>query len=483
MNKKLVIAGSRSGVGKTTIALGLMAALKNRGLNIQPFKVGPDYIDPGFHTLVCANNSYNLDSYFLEEAGVRACFDQKSKKADISIIEGVMGLFDGKGRDSVSSTAEIAKTLNSPVILIIDASKIAQSAAAVVYGYKNYDPKLNLKGLIINNITSPRHYKLLKEAVKAKMSDLEILGYLPKNRDLELAERHLGLVPVTESRELKSYIQKLINLMEEYIDLDKVLEISSQAANTAAGLKKEAKRKLDNKVDNKLKEKNNLWEFKEEFKNKITANKIKLGVAFDQAFNFYYQLNLDILKAAGAELIYISPLNDKELRADLDALYLGGGFPESFLKELAENISFKNDLKAKIKAGLPVYAECGGLMYLSSAVKNFADQKYKMLDIISAEIEMTDKLQEMGYREVESLTDNLLFQKGEQARGHVFHYSKITQLAAEIKKNYFYQNQKEGYSSSANVLASYLHLHFGSNLKPVQNFLLKALAYKKSRSV
>lgn len=475
MNRKLVIAGSRSGVGKTTIALGLMAALKNRGLNIQPFKVGPDYIDPGFHTLVCANESYNLDSYFLGEAGVKACFDQKSKKADISIIEGVMGLFDGKGRDSVSSTAEIAKTLNSPVILIIDASKIAQSAAAVVYGYKNYDSKLNLKGLIINNISSPRHYKFLKEAVKAKMSDLKVLGYLPKNRDLELAERHLGLVPVTESRELKSYIQKLINLMEEYIDLDKVIEISSQAANNAAVLKKE--------VNNKAKEKNNLWEFKEEFKNKITANKIKLGVAFDQAFNFYYQLNLDILKAAGAELIYISPLNDKELRSDLDALYLGGGFPESFLKELAENISFKNDLKAKIKAGLPVYAECGGLMYLSSAVKNFAGQKYKMLDIISAEIEMTDKLQEMGYREVESLTDNLLFEKGEQARGHVFHYSKITQLAAGIQKNYLYQNQKEGYSSSANVLASYLHLHFGSNLKLVQNFLLKALAYKKSRSV
>ena len=226
MNKKIVIAGSRSGVGKTTISLGLMAALKKRGFKVQPFKVGPDYIDPGFHTLICGRDSYNLDSYFLGAAGVNKVFSEKSKQADISMIEGVMGLFDGKGKNSTSSTAEIAKIINAPVILIIDARKVAQSAAAVVYGYKNYDQKLNLKGVIINNISSPHHFELLKKAIKDKMSDLIVLGYLPKNQDLELPERHLGLVPVSESSELKAYSQKLVELMEKYIDIEQVIEIS-----------------------------------------------------------------------------------------------------------------------------------------------------------------------------------------------------------------------------------------------------------------
>lgn len=207
MNKKLLIAGTRSGVGKTTIALGLMAALKKRGLQVQPFKVGPDYIDPGFHTLICSQNSYNLDSYFLGTAGVQQIFSKLSAQADISIIEGVMGLFDGKGKDSVSSSAEIAKTVKAPVVLIIDARKIAQSAAAEVYGYKHYDPDLKLKAVIINNVSSQHHYQLLRDAIKAKMPELKVLGYLPKNQELKLPERHLGLVPVAESKELENYLE------------------------------------------------------------------------------------------------------------------------------------------------------------------------------------------------------------------------------------------------------------------------------------
>ncbi|MFP4199744.1 MAG: cobyrinate a,c-diamide synthase [Halanaerobium sp.] len=464
MNRKIVIAGSRSGVGKTTIALGLMAALKKRGLKVQPFKVGPDYIDPGFHTLICGRNSYNLDSYFLGAAGVRDTFLNKSKQADISLIEGVMGLFDGKGKKSVSSTAEIAKTINAPVILIIDARRVAQSAAAVVYGYKNYDQDLNLKGVIINNVSSSHHFKLLKEAIEAKMSELKILGYLPKNQDLKLPERHLGLVPVSESRELKKYSQKLIGLMEEYIDLDQIIEISETE-------KKWQAERSDLLADSKNKMGS---------ENKTEAEKLKIGVALDQAFNFYYQANLDLLRAGGAKIIEFSPLNDAQL-PEVDAAYLGGGFPESFLKQLSANKEFKNDLTEKISEGLPIYAECGGLMYLCSSVQDFEGSKYQMLNLLPAEIEMTSKLQEMGYREIKAVSDNMLLNRGETARGHVFHYSKIKNIEQSVKRNYSYRKNKEGYSTLDNILASYVHLHFASNPEIVNNFLEKALIYKKSR--
>jgi cobyrinic acid a,c-diamide synthase len=466
VNKKLLIAGTRSGVGKTTIALGLMAALKKRGLKVQPFKVGPDYIDPGFHTLICSQNSYNLDSYFLGAAGVKKIFSKVSAQSDISIIEGVMGLFDGKGKDSVSSSAEIAKTVKAPVVLIIDARKIAQSAAAEVYGYKNYDPDLKLKAVIINNVSSQHHYQLLKDALKAKMPDLKVLGYLPKNQDLKLPERHLGLVPVAESKELKQYLEKLNPIIEKYLDLEGLLEIA--AVENIPAVKSEAQ----------LKDLTDL--FQADFQEKIRQNKLKIAIAFDQAFNFYYQANLDLLKELGVEVIEVSPLNDAQL-PEVDAFYLGGGFPESFLAELEANKSFQASLKAKAKAGLPIYAECGGLMYLCNSIENLAGTKYKQAALIPAEIKMTSKLQEMGYREITAVSDNLLLKEGDQARGHVFHYSQITNIAAELERKYKYRDQLEGYSSFDNILASYVHLHFWSNPKLVENFLNRALSYHQSR--
>ncbi|MGM0547721.1 MAG: cobyrinate a,c-diamide synthase [Bacillota bacterium] len=466
MNKKLLIAGTRSGVGKTTIALGLMAALKKRGLQVQPFKVGPDYIDPGFHTLICSQNSYNLDSYFLGTAGVQQIFSKLSAQADISIIEGVMGLFDGKGKDSVSSSAEIAKTVKAPVVLIIDARKIAQSAAAEVYGYKHYDPDLKLKAVIINNVSSQHHYQLLRDAIKAKMPELKVLGYLPKNQELKLPERHLGLVPVAESKELENYLEKLIQIIEKYLDLEALLEIAAVEKNPEFKTGTQFKPFVDL--------------FKSDFKKDISKNKIKVAVAFDQAFNFYYQANLDLLQELGVKIIEVSPLNDAKL-PEVDAFYLGGGFPESFLAELEANKSFQASLKAKAKAGLPIYAECGGLMYLCNSIEDLNGAKYNLAALIPAQIKMTSKLQEMGYREITALSDNLLLAKGDQARGHVFHYSQITNIAAELKQKYEYRDKLEGYSSSDNILASYVHLHFWSNPKMVQNFLTRALSYQKNR--
>jgi cobyrinic acid a,c-diamide synthase len=207
---------------------------------------------------------------------------------------------------------------------------------------------------------------------------------------------------------------------------------------------------------------------------------IKIGIASDQAFNFYYQTNLDLLKAAGAKVVEFSPLTDSRL-PEVDAVYLGGGFPESFLQELAANREFKSDFKEKVKEGLPVYAECGGLMYFCNQIKDFEGREYQMLDLIPAEIEMTSKLQEMGYQEVEASADNLLFKKGEKARGHVFHYSRISEIDQNVKRSYNYRKKEEGYSSLDNILASYIHLHFASNLQIVKNYLEKALIYKKSR--
>jgi cobyrinic acid a,c-diamide synthase len=466
-NRRLLIAGSRSGVGKTTISLGIMRAFKNRGLNVQPFKVGPDYIDPGFHTLISEKASYNLDSYFLGSSGVKKLFLQKSEAADISIIEGVMGLFDGRAKDSESSSAEIAKTLKTPVVLVIDAAKMAQSAAALVYGYKNYDPDLNLKGVIINNISSSRHYQLLKQALESDRVGVEVLGYLPKNLELELPERHLGLVPVGESSGVIEYADKLSELIEQQIDLDRLEVLAA-----SAGILTEDEIQTDNSSAN----------ITADFSKELGSRKVKIGVAHDQAFNFYYQSNLDLLQEAGAEIIYFSPIADQNL-PDVDFLYFGGGFPESFLEELSTNESFKKDLLLKVEKGLPVYGECGGLMYLSRSIKNFDGRSYDMCSLIPLEVEMTEKLQEMGYREIEAIRDNILLKKGEKARGHVFHYSRLSGSSKKVKLNYRFKDSCGAYSTAENVLASYLHLHFASNPNLIKNILESALRYQQSREV
>jgi cobyrinic acid a,c-diamide synthase len=444
-NSRLIIAGSRSGVGKTTLSLGLMAALTKRGYQVQPYKVGPDYIDPGFHTLITGNESYNLDSYFLGEDGVKNLFISSSVKSDISIIEGVMGLFDGKGKKGVSSTAEIAKTLQAPVILIIDAGKMAQSGAALAYGYKKYDPSLNIQGVILNNIVSLRHYRLLKEAIEDEPVNLEVMGYIPRQKELALPERHLGLVPTQESKKLEAFIDDLIQLIENNIDLEKVLNLADTS----------------NEIDS----------IKERVNKKEEKINVKLGIAYDEAFNFYYQLNLELLKKRGAELVYFSPIHDTKL-PEVDGIYFGGGFPESFLDKLAKNKTMKQDIKEKIIQGMPAYAECGGLMYLSESIIDKKGKIHPMVGLLPGQTEMQDSLQEMGYREITSLRNNIILDKGAKARGHVFHYSSLTNLSASINKCYHIEDDKlEGYSPFDNVLVSYLHLHFASNPDIVNNFL------------
>ncbi|OCL26139.1 cobyrinic acid a,c-diamide synthase [Orenia metallireducens] len=449
MYPRIVIAGTQSGVGKTTVAIGLMAALTKQGYQVQPYKVGPDYIDPGFHTLVTGSSSRNLDSYLLGEDGVKESFFNSAQSADISIIEGVMGLFDGKqGQKDKGSTADVAKILDAPVILVLDVKKMARSAAALAYGYKNFDPNLNVVGVVLNNVGSDRHYSMVKEAIEDEVG-LKLLGYLPRQKELSLPERHLGLVPTTESKELRVFIDKLTELMEEYIDLEEVISLSNNLSNIEL-----KSRKLF-----------------------IKTNKypVTLGVAYDEAFNFYYPDNLDILESLGAKLKFFSPLKDKKL-PKVDGLYIGGGFPESFLSDLSENRSMKESIYQQIKAGLPAYAECGGLMYLTEGINNFDGSFFSMVGVIPAQIKMENRLQAMGYVKAVATKDNLLLKSGEEIIGHEFHYSKLINLLED--NNYAYQlfggkgadGRYEGIVAD-NLLASYLHLHFGSNLEMVKRFL------------
>ncbi|TDX52990.1 cobyrinate a,c-diamide synthase [Orenia marismortui] len=448
MYPRLLIAGTASGVGKTTLTMGLMGALKKRGYNVQPYKVGPDYIDPGFHKLVTGNSSRNLDSYLLGEEGVQECFLHAAKGADISLIEGVMGLFDGKkGRNDQGSTAHIAKILKAPVILIMDVAKMARSAVAMAYGYMNFDPKLHVAGVILNNVGSKGHYQMIQERIEEELG-LKVLGYLPRQKNLELTERHLGLVPITESKELAVFVNRLTDLIEDYIDLDSLVALA------------EGTPKL---------------EFKEE-RIFIQSQEydLTLGIAYDEAFNFYYQDNLDILENLGVKLKYFSPLKDHKL-PEVNGLYIGGGFPESFLEQLAENNRIKEDIYRKVKAGLPTYAECGGLMYLAEEIRGFNSNCYSMVGVVPAKIEMMDSLQAMGYVKAKAVNDNLLLKEDETVKGHEFHYSKLIDLK-EFNSAYQLYGGKgtkwryEGFANK-NLLASYVHLHFGSNLEIVKRFL------------
>ena len=383
MNSRVVIAGTESGVGKTTLSIGLMAVLTKHGYDVQPYKVGPDYIDPGFHTLVTSNQAWNLDSCFLGAEGCKEIFQYSAPGSDIAVIEGVMGLFDGKNdKPDQGSTAHIAKTLDAPVVLVMDVKKMARSAAAVAYGYKNFDSDLNLAGVILNNIGSEGHYQLVKDSL-AEVG-VEVLGYLPHQSDLELPERHLGLVPTTESKELDDFIAQLVALIEENINLEQLLALSQpqSAVETAEQTMFTTEQDYD----------------------------LTLGVAYDQAFNFYYQANLELLASRGVSLKYFSPLTDNKL-PEVDGLYIGGGFPESFLSQLASNQSLQEDIYEQVIAGLPTYAECGGLMYLSEQVIDSQGNSFPMVGLISGQVEMTDSLQAMGYVEAEVVKDNILFKR------------------------------------------------------------------------
>lgn len=446
--RRLVIAGVTSGVGKTTVATGIMAALARRGLKVQPFKAGPDYIDPSYHTRAVGAPSRNLDTWMIPRPALLELFHRGSAGANIAVVEGVMGLFDGHGgEDESGSTAELAKLLKAPVLLVVDVAKTARSAAAVVKGCQLFDPDLNLAGVILNNVASESHLRWAAQAIEAA-TGLPVLGHLPSLPSLSLPERHLGLIPMAEGQILDSFFEGLAHQVETTFDLEGILRVAGSApelTSPPSGL----------------------------FPEEPRARQISIAVAMDQAFSFYYQDNLDLLAAWGAEIIPFSPLRDTQLPEGVAGVYIGGGFPELYAAELAENQALHQELRKVAEAGMPLYAECGGLMYLCQGMTNQNGRAYAMVGLVPARSHMQSRRAHLRYVTVRARKGSPLLPPGAEIRGHEFHWSTLAQPLAAETAAYEVLNQEgrpEGYLEG-NLLASYIHLHFGSDAQLAPNFV------------
>lgn len=452
-SRRLVIAGTGSGVGKTTITIGLMAALKQKGYVVQGFKCGPDYIDPSYHTAVTGRPSRNIDSWMLSHELVKEIVQKNSKTADISIIEGVMGFYDGKDpRNNSGTTAEISVITKSPVVLIVNCASIARSAAAIVKGFQLLDPKANIAAVIVNRVGSEGHYKIVKTAIELEC-DIPVVGYLMRDAELTIPERHLGLVPSIERGELDFFFKKLTQTILETVDVERLYELAIAPELEISS---------------------------SQFMKRQSEPSVRIAVAKDAAFNFYYQENLELLEAYGAELVPFSPLRGEVLPKNVHGLYLGGGFPEEFAAELSIEVEVKESIKAAIINGLPTLAECGGFMFLTEAIETTDAQQFEMVGIIPGKVKMQTKLAALGYREITGTKGNFLLPEQLQAKGHEFHYSTF-EAATEIQPAYQTKGMRgtkpEGYLNG-NLIAGYTHFHFGSCPDMVEYWINKCKEYR-----
>ena len=442
---RIMIAGVSSGVGKTTATVALVSAFRAQGLKTAVFKCGPDYLDPTYHARAAGVLSHNLDGWMMGREAVLATFERAAKDADIAIIEGVMGLFDGASPTSgEGSSAEIAKWLCAPVLLTVDASGMARTIAAVAHGFNTFDPELKLAGVICNRLGSKGHLDLLRKA----MLKIPIVGGFPKKPDWAFPERHLGLRTASESTLPDALIKQWAELAVEWFDLSTILKL----ARSAPSLPTES-----------------------EPSPAAQPERCRIGIAHDDAFHFYYEDNLRRLQALGAQLVKFSPVNDATL-PNVDGLYFGGGYPEIFARELSENSGMLNSIRAFAENGGPVYAECGGLMYLSSGIRTLDGALFPMVGLIPIETVMTPKIQALGYVEVETQTPTILGGAGLRFRGHQFRYSEPKTLTGKIDQVYTVRRRRggevttEGYMTK-NVLASYIHSHWASNPVVAEGFV------------
>ena len=444
----VVIAGVRSGVGKTTIASGIMGALARRRLKVQPFKAGPDYIDPTYHALACGVPSRNLDTWLLPHPTASELFHRAAGAADIAVIEGVMGVFDGHSAlDEDGSTAELAKLLDAPVILIADAGKVARSVAAEILGYQQFDPSLRIAGVILNGVGSARHLEFCQPQIEAT-TGLPVVGWLPRRDDLVQPERHLGLIPTVEGTVVNEWYDALIAQVEQTVDLDAVIRIAKTAGRPELAAP-------------------------QAFPAEPQPQRAVIAVAQDRAFSFYYQDSLDLLAAWGAEIAPFSPLDDAALPENAGGVYLGGGFPELFAAELSENAAMLRAMRDAVAAGLPVYAECGGLMYLGRSLSDLEGRQFPMVGAIPVVSSMEGRRLHLGYREVAAQADGPLLRAGEQVRGHEFHWSVLQEPPDAAGAAYRVLNQAgraEGFRAGS-VWASYIHVHLGSRPGLAQRFV------------
>ncbi|MGI9860308.1 cobyrinate a,c-diamide synthase [Moorella naiadis] len=455
--ERIVIAGTRSGVGKTSIATGLMAALAARGMKVQGFKVGPDYIDPSYHTLATGRPSRNLDTFLCPPAAVLEAFEGAAVTGDIAIIEGVMGLYDGHRDNGSGSTAAIARLLAAPVLLVVDATSLGQSVAAEVLGYRSLDPGVQLAGVILNRVSNEAHLELLRRAIE-EYTGVPVVGWLRRGALPPLPSRHLGLIPAGEQAGLPAVLAELAAAVAAGLDLERVVALAGGAGPLPAGAGRFfAAARAE------------------------AGETIPVAVARDQAFSFYYQDSLDYLVALGAELLPCSPLQDSSLPPEAAGVIIGGGFPEIFLEELAANRPLLEDLRRQVARGLPLYAECGGLMYLTKSSTDLEGHTWPLAGVIPAACRMQRKLAGLGYREAYLCRDNLLGRQGDRLYGHEFHYSTLADTATGFPPAYTWKLRGvphyDGYGTRQ-VVASYLHLHFLGNRQAAQNFLAACRKFK-----
>lgn len=443
--KRIVVAGTGSGVGKTTVTIGLMAAYRKRGYKVQGFKCGPDYIDPTYHTAVTGRASRNLDSWMCGEEAVREIFLRGSEGADLAVIEGVMGMFDGK--DPLSdqgSAADIARLTKSPVLLVVDCGGMARSAAAVVKGFQLLSPDVQLCGVIANRVGSPGHYELIRKAVEQECG-IPVIGYLQRDEQLKLPERHLGLVPSIERGEQQPFFDLLADTVERCFDLNRLYEVMGHALLESSG------RLFGAAAYARAAE-------------KPAKSRARIAVAKDEAFHFYYKENLELLEYYGAELVYFSPLHGEQVPEDVQGMYLGGGFPEQFAEALSQQHAVLASVRAAIARGVWTLAECGGYMVLAEEIVTADGARYPMAGIVPGIVKMQTRLAALGYREVTGMEGNFLLAAGETARGHEFHYS-IMELEGGLAPAYESKGMRGTKQEGVllpNLVAGYTHIHFAS---------------------
>jgi len=434
---RLVIAAPQGKSGKTTITLGLCAALSARGLKLQPFKKGPDYIDPSWLSEASGRACRSLDPFFcITPENLLESFLLGARGADLVVVEGNHGMYDSLDEDGSGSTAAVARTLRAPVLLVVNTARMSRSAAAMVYGFKTFEPETNIAGVILNNVAQGRHEAKLRQAIESACG-IPVVGAVPRDDNLLIPDRHLGLIPEAEQEGALSVISACRQAAEQHMDLEAILSIARQAP------KLQSSRMAD-----------------------ITHEPVpvlaRIGVIRDRAFSFYYPENLEALEAAGAELLFLDALHDASLPA-LDALIIGGGFPEIFMQELAANLPFREAVRMAVIEGLPVYAECGGLMYLSQRIA-WGDRSAEMAGVLPVTIEMTGRPQGHGYVMAKVDRENPFLPVGSQLRGHEFHHSRLAGRAHNLSTAYHLERgagsgEKRDGLVFANVLAAYTHLH------------------------
>lgn len=458
--KSILISGTHCGVGKTTVSFILMSLLKQMGYRVQPFKHGPDFIDPGYHRLATGQDSINLDFWMMGAEHIKESFNHYTKDADIAIVEAMGALFDGQNGTEKGSAAQLASLLDLPIILVVDVYGMTRSVNALLQGFLDFDSLLNVSGIIFNRAGSQKHYDMIFDSLLPRFRELS-LGYLPRFFHESIQERHLGLLTVEENDQIGKASEIYLKTALETLQLQPLLEKIGPAKQH---------RPVVDKTQKLI---------------PILHPKIRLGVAKDAAFCFYYKQNLNLLEEAGAELVYFSPVEDRVLPANLDGLYFGGGYPENFAKQLQDNSDLRSQILHDSQQGMPIYAECGGLIYLCERLLDEDGNAYSMVDIFPYTIKWDKNYLAIRYVEIKTTQHSLLGPKGLVIKGQEFHQTRLVNLPE--KSNGCYEvtssmNEKflEGYQVN-NTLASYMHLYFPSAVKVSHSFISQCKKYQQEK--